>query len=362
MAQFPSKSMAQRSYDFRTLGLGYANLGSLLMICGIPYDSKEAVAIAGVISSLMTSEAYKTSAEMASQLGAFPEYEKNKEEMLRVLKNHRRAAYNAPDEEYEGLNIKPIGINDDYCPKYLLDAAKESWDKVLELGEKYGFRNAQVTVLAPTGTIGLVMDCDTTGIEPDFAIVKFKKLAGGGYFKICNQSVSKALKKLGYTPEQIIEIEKYSTGYATLENCQSISYSKLKQKGFGDKQIKQIENELKSAFDNVLLLIIQLGEAFLKKIGISESKYNDTNFDLLTELGFSKEDIDAANDYVCGTMMLEGAPYLKEEHLPIFDTANRCGSKGERFIHFLAHINMMAAAQPFYRLLFQKQICLLTPH
>jgi len=348
MAQFPSKEMAQRSFDFRTLGLGYANLGSLLMICGIPYDSKEAMAIAGVISSLMTSEAYKTSAEMASQLGAFPKYEKNKEQMLRVLSNHRRAAYNAPDDEFEELTIKPIGINEEFCPKYLLDAAKESWDKVLELGEKYGFRNAQVTVLAPTGTIGLVMDCDTTGIEPDFAIVKFKKLAGGGYFKICNQSVSKALKKLGYTREQIDEIEKYSTGYATLENCQSISYSKLKQKGFGDKQIKQIENELKSAFDiRFAFNKWVLGEAFLKKIGISESKYNDTNFDLLTELGFSKEDIEATNDYVCGTMMLEGAPYLKDEHLPVFDTANRCGSKGKRFIHYTAHINMMAAAQPF---------------
>ncbi|NLO18493.1 MAG: vitamin B12-dependent ribonucleotide reductase [Ignavibacteria bacterium] len=348
MAQFPSKEMAQRSYDFRTLGLGYANLGSLLMISGIPYDSKEAMAIAGAISSLLTSESYKTSAEMASKLGPFSKYEKNKEEMLRVLRNHQNACYNAPEDKFEGLSIKPIGINEDYCPKYLLDAAKKSWDETLKLGKKQGFRNAQVTVLAPTGTIGLVMDCDTTGIEPDFAIVKFKKLAGGGYFKICNQSVSKSLKKLGYTANEIEEIEKYSTGYASLENCSSISYSKLKQKGFGEKQIKQIENELKSAFDiRFAFNKWVLGEQFLKKIGIPASKLNDENFDLLSELGFSKEDIELANDYVCGTMMLEGAPHLKEEHLPIFDTANRCGSKGKRFIHFQAHINMMAAAQPF---------------
>ena len=192
MAQFPSKEVAQLSYDYRTLGLGYANLGSMLMIMGIPYDSEEARGIAGAITAIMTGVAYRTSAEMAGVLGAFPRYEDNKENMLRVMRNHRLAAYDA--DEYEGLEIKPQGLKAEYCPDYLLTAATKAWDEAVQLGEKYGYRNAQATVIAPTGTIGLVMDCDTTGVEPDFALVKFKKLSGGGYFKIINQSVPTALK------------------------------------------------------------------------------------------------------------------------------------------------------------------------
>jgi len=348
MAQFPSKNMAKLSYDFRTLGLGYANLGTLLMVSGIPYDSPEALAITGAITAIMTGEAYNTSAEMAKELGAFNKYELNKEDMLRVIRNHRRAAYNSPSEEYEGLEIKPMGIDEKYCPDYLLKAAQNIWDKTLENGGKYGFRNAQVTVLAPTGTIGLVMDCDTTGIEPDFAIVKFKKLSGGGYFKIVNQSVHIALKKLKYTAKQIEDIEKYCKGTATLTGCPTINKSKLKEKGFTEKEIKIIESQLESVFDlRFAFNKYILGTDFLKKIGFSEEQISNPNFDLLTALGFSNEEIDKANDYVCGTMMLEGAPHLKEEHLPIFDTANRCGRNGKRYIQYMAHVKIMAAAQPF---------------
>lgn len=348
MAQFPSKQMAKLSYDFRTLGLGYANLGTLLMVSGIPYDSPNAFAITGAITAIMTGQAYHTSAEMAKELGTFKKYDINKEDMLRVIRNHRRAAYNAPEEEYEGLEIKPMGIDEKYCPAYLLKSARSIWDNVLKNGEKYGFRNAQVSVLAPTGTIGLVMDCDTTGIEPDFAIVKFKKLSGGGYFKIVNQSVRLALKKLKYTEKQIEDIEKYCKGKATLVDCPTINITKLKEKGFTDKEINLIENLLENVFDlRFAFNKYILGDDFLKKIGFTDEEISNPNFNLLSSLGFSEEEIDQANDYVCGTMMLEGAPHLKEEHLPIFDTANRCGRNGKRFIPYMAHVKMMAAAQPF---------------
>ncbi|TAL67890.1 MAG: vitamin B12-dependent ribonucleotide reductase [Bacteroidetes bacterium] len=348
MAQFPSREVAQKSYDFRTLGLGYANLGTLIMVSGIPYDSQEALAIAGVITSLMTSESYATSAEMAKELGAFPRYDENKDAMLRVIRNHRRASYNASHDEYEELTIIPKGINHNICPEYLLKSATESWDRAYELGSKYGYRNAQVTVLAPTGTIGLIMDCDTTGIEPDFAIVKYKKLAGGGYFKIVNQSVPKALKKLGYTKSQIEEIEKYTIGHGTLEGCTVINKKSLKAKGFTEKKIEQIEKQLADVFDiRFAFNKYSLGEDFLKEIGLTNEKINKPDFDLLAELGFTKDEIEAANDYICGTMMIEGSPFLRDEHLPVFDTANKCGRKGTRYIAYMAHVRMMAAAQPF---------------
>lgn len=348
MAQFPSKQMAKLSYDFRTLGLGYANLGTLLMVSGIPYDSPNAFAITGAITAIMTGQAYHTSAEMAKELGAFKKYEINKEDMLRVIRNHRRAAYNAPEYEYEGLETIPMGIDENYCPAYLLKSARSIWDNVLKNGEKYGFRNAQVSVLAPTGTIGLVMDCDTTGIEPDFAIIKFKKLSGGGYFKIVNQSVRLALKKLKYTEKQIKDIEKYCKGTATLVGCPTINIKKLKDKGFTDKEINLIESQLENVFDlRFAFNRYILGDDVLKKIGFTEDEISNPNFNLLSALGFSEEEIDQANDYVCGTMMLEGAPHLKEEHLPIFDTANCCGRNGKRFIPYMAHVKMMAAAQPF---------------
>lgn len=348
MAQFPSKSVAQLSYEFRTLGLGYANLGTLLMVNGVPYDSPEALAITGAITAIMTGESYATSAEMAKELGPFPKFKLNREPMLRVIRNHRRAAYNANHDEYEGLTIKPMGINPNFCPEYLLHSARQSWDKALELGEKYGYRNAQVTVLAPTGTIGLIMDCDTTGIEPDFSIVKFKKLAGGGYFKIVNQSVRMALIKLGYSEKQIEEIEKYSKGHGTLIGCPSINHKTLKAKGFTDDKIMLIESELDNVFDiKFAFNRYILGDDFCKKIGMTEELLNNPAFDMLSWLGFTAEEIERANDYVCGTMMLEGAPHLKEEHLPIFDTANKCGKNGTRFISYMAHVRIMSAAQPF---------------
>jgi ribonucleoside-diphosphate reductase alpha chain len=349
MAQYPSKEIAQRSYDYRTLGLGYANLGSLLMRQGIPYDSEEAYAIAGAISAIMHMGAYAASAEMAKEQGTFPEFKKNKEHMLRVLRNHRRAAYNVPKEEYEGLSIYPQGINPKYCPENLLEAAREESDRAVELGTKYGYRNAQVTVIAPTGTIGLVMDCDTTGIEPDFALVKFKKLAGGGYFKIINQSIPPALKKLEYTDDQIKEIVKYAKGAGTLSGCPHINKETLKAKGFTEDVLKKIESMLPSVFEiGFAFNKFTVGEEFLtEKLGLAKEKINDFDFDLLKEIGFTKEQIAAANDYVCGTMTIEGAPYLSPEHYAVFDCANKCGRKGTRYIQPEAHIRMMAAAQPF---------------
>ncbi len=349
MAQYPSKEIAKRSYEFRTLGLGYANLGSLLMRQGIPYDSKEAFAICGALTAIMHMHAYATSAEMAKELGPFPRYEENKESMLRVIRNHRRAAYNVPNKEYEGLSIYPMGINPEYCPSDLLEAAREDADLALELGEKYGYRNAQVTVIAPTGTIGLVMDCDTTGIEPDYALVKFKKLAGGGYFKIINQSIPPALKKLGYNEDQIREIVKYAKGSGTLVGCPYINHESLKAKGFTDEIISKIESVLPTVFElSFAFNKYTIGEKFLKNnLGFTDEQINDFSFDLLTELGFTKEEIAVANDYVCGTMTIEGAPFLKHEHYPVFDCANKCGKKGTRFINYEAHIYMMAAAQPF---------------
>jgi len=349
MAQFPSKEIAELSYEFRTLGLGYANIGTLLMIQGIPYDSPEAMAITGALTSIMHMRSYATSAEMARELGPFPGYSRNKEHMLRVMRNHRRAAYNVPVDEYEGLTIKPMGIQPGYCPDYLLRAAQEDSDRALELGEEHGYRNAQVTVIAPTGTIGLVMDCDTTGIEPDFALVKFKKLAGGGYFKIINQSVPEALHRLGYATAEIDAIITYAKGHGSLAGCASISHDRLRAAGFTDEKIQAIEQQLPGVFDiKFAFNQFALGEDFCKHVlGLTEAQLSDWSFDMLRHIGFTKREIDEANDYVCGTMTVEGAPYLKEEHLPVFDCANKCGKKGTRYISAMGHIHMMAAAQPF---------------
>jgi len=347
-AGYPYPEMARKSYMYRTLGLGYANLGSLLMILGIPYDSPEALAYAGAISAILTGQAYATSAELAMHLGPFEAYERNKEHMLRVIRNHRRAAYNVDKNEYEGLTIKPMGIDPRYAPSYLVKAAQDVWDKALELGQKYGFRNAQVSAIAPTGTIGLLMDCDTTGIEPDYAIVKFKKLAGGGYFKIVNNSVKKALKKLGYSKEQIEDIERYCKGAGTLVGCPKINRETLKEKGFSDEKVDLVEKQMHFVFDiRDAFNKYVLGADFLKSLGVKDSDLENPKFDLLAFLGFSQEEIEAANEYVCGTMTIEGAPHLKLEHYPIFDCASKCGKKGTRFIHYNAHIKMMAAVQPF---------------
>ncbi len=347
MAQFPSKEVAQLSYEYRTLGLGYANLGTVLMVAGIPYDSPKAFAICGAVTAILNGVAYQTSAEMAKYLGAFERYEENKNHMLRVMRNHRYAAYNATDA-YENLSIKPVGIDPKYCPKYLLDAACNAWDKAVQMGEEYGYRNAQATVIAPTGTIGLVMDCDTTGIEPDFALVKFKKLSGGGYFKIINQSVPLALKNLGYSEAETEAIINYAIGHATLKGAPHINFESLKFRGFNDEEIEKLDKAASGAFEiGFAFNVWTLGEECLQRLGFKAEEYNSANFNLLRKLGFTKKEIDEANDYVCGTMTVEGAPNLKEEHLPVFDCANKCGTKGERYIAASGHIRMMAAAQPF---------------
>ncbi len=348
MAEFPSREIARKSYEFRTLGLGYANLGTLLMMLGIPYDSPQALSITGALTAMLTGGSYAASAEMSRALGPFPGFERNREHMLRVVRNHRRAAYNAHPEEYEGLTVKPGGIKPEFSPEYLVKAARECWDKALKDGEKYGYRNAQATVIAPTGTIGLVMDCDTTGIEPDFAIVKFKKLAGGGYFKIVNHSMKKALKRLGYAPGQVGDIEKYCKGAATLVDCPHINRESLRAKGFSEEKIDEMEKQMASVFDiRFAFNKYTLGEEFMRNLGVNEGQLSDPKFDLLRFLGFSKQQISEANDVVCGTMTIEGAPHLKAEHYPVFDCASRCGKKGKRFIPYKAHIMMMAAAQPF---------------
>ncbi|MHA4845091.1 vitamin B12-dependent ribonucleotide reductase [Flavitalea antarctica] len=346
MAQFPSKEVAQLSYDYRTLGLGYANLGSMLMVMGIAYDSEEARGIAGAISAIMTGISYKTSAELASILGPFPGYEANKEHMMRVMRNHRLAAYDA--DEYENLSVKPQGIKAKYCPDYLLKAATKAWDEAVQLGEKHGYRNAQTTVIAPTGTIGLVMDCDTTGVEPDFALVKFKKLSGGGYFKIINQSVPSALKNLGYTDKESDAIIKYAVGTGTFQGAPYINHQTLSEKGFIAEEIKKLDSAVNTAFEiGFVFNVYNLGEECLQRLGFKPEQYFNFEWSLLDALGFTEEQMEAANDYVCGTMTVEGAPYLKDEHLTVFDCANKCGKKGERFIHAHGHIRMMAAAQPF---------------
>ena len=349
MAQFPSREIAQLSYEYRTLGLGFANIGGLLMAQGHSYDSDEGRAICGAISAIMTGISYATSAEIASEVGAFPQYKKNAKHMLRVMKNHRLAAH-SKTKGYRELNILPVPLDAHSCPDTgLIDAAKAAWDSAVELGTKHGYRNAQATVIAPTGTIGLVMDCDTTGIEPDFAIVKFKKLAGGGYFKIINRVVPEALANLGYAQEQIDDIISYAVGAGSLKNCQAISMNALRDKGFGDAEIDKVEAAMESAFDvKFAFNRYTLGDDFCKDtLGFSDEQLNDFTFNMLEALGFEKDAIEAANMHVCGSMTLEGAPHLKDEHLPIFDCANVCGRIGKRFLSVDSHITMMAAAQPF---------------
>jgi ribonucleoside-diphosphate reductase alpha chain len=349
MAAYPSPAIAQRSWDYRTLGLGYANMGTVLMRRGIPYDSPEATAICGAVTAVMCGEAYATSAEMARDLGPFPGFQRNRDAMLRVMRNHRRAAYRGPAAEYEGLSIAPHGIDPAHCPAPLLQAARETWDRAVALGEQFGYRNAQVTVLAPTGTIGLVMDCDTTGIEPDFALVKFKKLAGGGYFKIINQSLPVALQTVGYAPGQIDDIVAYCVGHRTLRGAPAINHESLRAKGFDDEGLQRIETAIETAFDiSFAFNAWTLGEGYIAShLGLNEAQLAEWNGNLLRALGFTAAEIEAANDYCCGTMTVEGAPHLKPEHLAIFDCANRCGKRGVRYIATEAHIRMMAAAQPF---------------
>ncbi len=349
MAQFPSRRIAELSYEYRTLGLGYANIGGLLMSSGIPYDSTEGRAIAGALTAIMTGVSYATSAEIASELGPFPGYAPNRDNMLRVIRNHRRAAH-GETSGYEALSVNPVALIHGDCPDAdLISHATAAWDKALELGEKHGYRNAQVSVIAPTGTIGLVMDCDTTGIEPDFALVKFKKLAGGGYFKIINAAVPEALRSLGYSESQIAEIDAYAVGHGNLNQAPGVNPSTLRAKGFTDEKIEAVNGALKSAFD-IKFVFNQwtLGADFLKDtLKVTDDQLSDMSFNLLEHIGFSKKDIEAANVHVCGAMTLEGAPFLKNEHLPVFDCANPCGKIGKRYLSVESHIRMMAAAQPF---------------
>ncbi|HEX5320000.1 MAG TPA: vitamin B12-dependent ribonucleotide reductase, partial [Stellaceae bacterium] len=349
MAQFPSREIARLSYAYRTLGLGYANLGGLLMSMGIGYDSAAGRAIGGAITALLTGGSYATSAEMAGELGPFPHYQKNREAMLRVIRNHRRAAH-GESEGYERLAVRPVPLDIASCPDNpLTEAAAAAWDAALSLGEKHGFRNAQATVIAPTGTIGLVMDCDTTGIEPDFALVKFKKLAGGGYFKIINRMVPQALATLGYDEAQAAAIERYATGHGTLAGAPGINHETLAEKGFDTTAIASVEAAVASAFDiKFAFNKWTLGETFCtERLSLDASRLNETGFDLLAALGFTRGEIEAANTYCCGAMTLEGAPHLKPEHLAVFDCANPCGRNGTRCLSVDSHIRMMAAAQPF---------------
>jgi ribonucleoside-diphosphate reductase alpha chain len=349
MAQFPSREIALLSYEYRTLGLGYANIGGLLMSAGIPYDSREGRAIAAAITAVLTGVSYATSAEMAGELGAFPRFEENRDSMLRVIRNHRNAAHGA-HSGYENLATPPVPLDRDaIVDKALADAAAAAWDLALSLGTSYGFRNAQASVLAPTGTIGLLMDCDTTGVEPDFALVKFKKLAGGGYFKIINRCVPEALKMLGYAPDEIEQIVRYAVGRGTLAGSNAVSHEALRAKGFGVAEIAAVEAALEQAFDiRFVFNKWTLGESFCTRVlGSSVGALDAPDFDMLKALGFSKAEIEAANLHVCGAMTLEGAPYLKAEHLPVFDCANPCGRIGKRALSVESHIRMLAACQPF---------------
>lgn len=349
MAQFPSKEIAERSYKYRTLGLGFANIGGLLMANGFSYDSTEGRALAAAITALMTGTAYATSAEMAEEHGPFPGFAANRDDMLRVIRNHRRAAY-GHHSDYENLSTTPTPLNAVDCPDTgLVSAAKLAWDRALELGAQHGFRNAQVSVIAPTGTIGLVMDCDTTGVEPDFALVKFKKLAGGGYFKIINRTVPLALKTLGYTERQIDDMTRYTLGHATLENAPCINAETLHDRGFDEEAMMKIEDALEAAFDiKFVFNRYTLGDDFcLNTLGFTEDQMDDVGFNMLEALGYKRSDIEAANTYICGAMTLEGAPHLKPEHLAVFDCASPCGRIGKRALSVESHILMMAAVQPF---------------
>ena len=363
MASFPSEEIARLSYEYRTLGLGYANLGAMLMQAGIPYNSEKGRAICAALSAVLTGESYATSAEMAKELGAFAGYEKNKAEMLRVIRNHRRAAYDVTGDaasrkqsgDYEVLEIKPVGIDlsqfadaDSLASSDLLASAQDCWDRALAMGEKHGYRNAQTTVIAPTGTIGLLMDCDTTGVEPDFALVKFKKLAGGGYFKIANQSLRPALVNLGYSPEQINQMMAYVMGTLSLTDSPFVNRQSLRAAGLTNEEIAKAEDALPGVFElGFAFTAWSLGADAMKRLGISDTEWHAPGFSLLRRLGFSSKQISEANDIVCGRGTVEGAPHLKIEHYQVFECASRCGKHGKQYIPVEGHIRMMAAAQPF---------------
>ena len=380
MAAFPSRQIARLSYEFRTLGLGYANIGAVLMQAGIPYDSDDARAICGALTAILTGRSYATSAEMAAQHGPFHGYYHNREHMLRIIRNHRRAAYGVPRDadvakkhalgDYEGLEISPVPIEGQSLLKPsgktgqlansadLLRCAREAWDQALALGERHGYRNAQTTVIAPTGTIGLLMDCDTTGVEPDFALVKFKKLAGGGYFKIANQSLQPALEALGYSDAQVRDILRYILGSLTLETPMPAADGTpakdgdtftnfLLEKGLLPADLARLTAALPTVFELTQAFATwTLGDEAVARLNLTAAS-TKPGFNLLRALGLTRKQVTALNRVICGTQTLEGAPHLKDEHLSVFDCANTCGPTGKRFIASEGHIRMMAAAQPF---------------
>jgi ribonucleoside-diphosphate reductase alpha chain len=331
-SSYPTKAIAQNSHDYRPLGLGYANLGTLLMVLGIAYDSPEGRSMAAALTAILTGQAYRVSAEVAGHKGPFAGYARNREPMLRVMRKHRDAAY---------------AIDAASCPADLFGAAKEDWDEAVRLGEQYGYRNAQATVLAPTGTIGLLMDCDTTGIEPDFALVKFKKLAGGGYFKIVNASVERALGRLGYSKAQIAEILAYVVGTNTFLGAPVVNREYLKGKGFTNEDITRLEGQLPGAFTvEGVFSAFGLGADLCKRLGLEEAA-KAPGWNLLAHWGLTRAQIDLLGDTLLGRMTVEGAPHLRDEHLPVFDCANRCGKHGTRYLKPMSHVQMMAAVQPF---------------
>ncbi|MBK7404983.1 MAG: adenosylcobalamin-dependent ribonucleoside-diphosphate reductase [Phycisphaerales bacterium] len=370
MAAYPSERIAELSYRYRTLGLGYANLGAMVMQAGIPYDSEESRAVCACLTAILTGRAYRQSALLAAEQGPFPGYESDQDNMLRVIRNHRRAAHGVARDakEWEGLRVRPLPIDHKLCESgrievsnapTLAEHAMRAWDDALAFGERHGFRNAQVTVIAPTGTIGLLMDCDTTGVEPDFALVKFKKLAGGGYFKIVNESVRPALESLGYEPEQIREILTHILGTIHLdaplpEKVKGAQPGQtfaqwLRGKGLNEEDLTRVTRSLRGVFElSFAFAPWALGDAAMKRLGLDPEKAKaDPKFNTLKKLGLRDRQIEQLNEIICGTQTVEGAPYLKDEHLAVFDCANKCGRKGERFIAPEGHIRMMAAAQPF---------------
>ncbi len=332
LSSYPTEEIARNSHDYRPLGLGYANLGSLLMILGVPYDSDEGRAICGALTAILTGHAYRVSAEISSRKGPFPGYAPNADSMAEVMRMHRDA-------------VDDIGAG---APEALVEAAREDWEEAVRAGDAFGYRNAQASVLAPTGTIGLLMDCDTTGIEPDFALVKFKKLAGGGYFKIVNNSVTVALRTLGYSEDQIAEIDQYIRGTMTLQGGPGVNREELRSKGLDEDDIRNIETALGGAFNlESVISPWTLGEATMQRLNIPKERWSAAGFNLLRELGFRRSAIEQATDVICGRMTVEGAPYLLDEHLAVFDCASKCGRHGRRFIEASGHLRMMAAAQPF---------------
>ncbi len=349
MASYPSQAIAERSWAYRTLGLGFANLGGLLMRSALPYDSDEGRAAAAAVSALMGAASARTSAEIAGALNPFPAYERNSDAMLRVMRNHARAA--AGDEQgYEGLNIPPRPLSHEDCPfGALAGRAAAAWTEAVEAGEQAGYRNAQFTAIAPTGTIGLVMDCDTTGVEPDYALVKYKTLAGGGAYKIVNEAIPFALERLGYDSREIADICAYAVGRGTLKGAPGVNHESLKRKGFSDHEIQTVEKALKGAFDlRFVFTPWQLGEGFCEDVlGLNAEDLHQPGFDLLRTIGYSRDEIIQANIWACGAMTVEGAPYLNEAHLAVFDCAAPCGRLSGRSLSAESHIHMCAAVQPY---------------